>query len=244
MDVYDEMAENYDFVYGDVLDLGFYLQEAKNARGSVLEIGCGNGRILLKLLEQGADAYGIDTSQKLLDILRERAKDQDVEGRIFKAGMLDFSLDRKFRLIIVPYRVFMHLKNSDEMKTALLNFKKHLADGGRLILHLYNPAKDELQMTGDYHHYDREENVSPDGKEYSLDWHLHYESAKSLAHYKIVLTLDEKKFTYMMDLLFVPMKEMESLLKDSGYKDVRAYCGFEYYPFSEDCREVLWVAEV
>jgi len=243
MDVYDEMAENYDLIYGDVLDIDFYLQEAKNARGSVLEIGCGSGRILLKLLEQGVDAYGIDTSQKLLDILKKKAGAK-AEGRVFRADMLDFSLDRKFRLIIVPYRVFMHLKSADEMKTALLNFKKHLADGGRIILHLYNPAKDELQMTEEYHHYDSEENVSSDGKRYSLDWHLHYESQKRLAHYKIVLKVEGKEFTYKMDLLFVPMREVEGLLKGCGYKDVRAYCGFDYYPFSEDCREVLWVAEI
>jgi hypothetical protein len=46
-----------------------------------------------------------------------------------------------------------------------------------------------------------------------------------------------------MDIYFTPMKEMGELLKGCGYRNVRSYCGFEYLPFSEECSEVLWVAE-
>lgn len=245
MKVYDEMAEYYDLIYWDQYDIEFYLREAKNARGSVLEVGCGTGRIFLHLLSEGIDAYGIDISQKMLDILIDKAKKKGIENPPVSQGdMLDFKLDKKFNLIILPYRTFLHLKNNDERKKALMNIKKHLEDGGRLILHVYNPSKEEIEMTEEFHHFETEELVSPYEMKYKLDWHMNYESSKSLAHYKVELTLDDgKKFTYSMDIYFLKMKEMEELLKSCGYKNVKAYCGFNYVPFYDDCKEVLWFAE-
>jgi len=244
MKIYDEMSEYYDLIYGDMTDADFYLREAANARGSVLEIGCGTGRIMLKLLEAGIDIAGIDASEKMLDILREKAEKKGLNPDVYRSDMLDFSLDKKFRLIILPYRTFLHLKNAEERKKALLNFKKHLEKGGRLILHLYNPSEDDLQMTGEFHHFETEKLLSSDGTAYNLDWHLFYEPSKRLAYYKIILSLSNgKSIEYNMEIHFTPMKEIGELLRETGYSNVRSYCGFDYSPYHEDCREVLWIAE-
>jgi len=244
MKVYDEMAEYYDLIYGDQVDIDFYVQEATNARGSVLELGCGNGRLLLKILSKGIDIQGIDSSGSLLDILKERAKSQNLAPTVFKANMVDFNIEKKFKLIIVPYRAFLHLRSKEDMKKALSNFMKHLDTGGRLILHVYNPSKEDLDMKNEYHIFESEDLTNSDGLKYHLDWSLDYDSSKSLAHYKIDLTLENgKKFEYKMELTFIKMKEIEEMLKDCGYKNVKSNCGFDYLPFSEDCREVLWFAE-
>ncbi|MBU0533123.1 class I SAM-dependent methyltransferase [Candidatus Micrarchaeota archaeon] len=243
MKVYDEMSEYYDLIYGDQTDLEFYLREAKNARGSVLEVACGTGRILLKLLEVGIDAYGLDFSQKMLDVLKQKAKAKNLDAKILQANMLDFSFDKKFKLIILPYRSFLHLETHDERKKALLNFKKHLEEGGRLILHIYNPSKEDLEMTNEFHCFEAEDLVSADGLKYHVDWHLHYEPSKRLAHYKVVLKLQHNEFIYNMDIYLTPIKEIGELLKECGYKNIRSYCGFDYYPFNGNCKEVLWIAE-
>ena len=60
MRIYDDMAEQYDYIYSDSYDAEFYLREAKNAHGPVLEVACGTGRILLRLLSEGIEATGID----------------------------------------------------------------------------------------------------------------------------------------------------------------------------------------
>ncbi len=242
MEVYDDMAEYYDLVYSDQLDADFYLREARNARGAVLEVACGTGRILLRLLSEGIDAVGIDTSERMLAVLKRKAGSMGVEPKALKADMRDFKIDRRFRLIMIPYRSFLHLKDDSERKKALLNFREHLEDGGRLIIHTYNPSKDELGMVDGFHLFESEE--IEDRRKCRVDWHLHYEPRGRTGRYKVVLTFEDgERHEFSMELHYVMEKDMRKLLEACGYRNIRLYCGFDYEPYDEDCREALWFAE-
>jgi len=242
MDVYQTMAEHYDIIYGDKSDLDFYVQEAKNARGPVLEVACGTGRILLALLSNGIDAQGIDLSEDMLEILKAKAKTQNIVPNVMRADMVDFKLDQKFNLIIIPYRSFLHLLSESDRKAALENFRSHLNEGGRLILHIYNPSPEDLEMVDEYHHFDQED-FTEDGKHYVLDWFLKYEKLNRIANYRITLISEGKESDFSMQLYFIKPKEMNELLTKTGYKNIRDYCGFDYLPFDGECSEVVWVAE-
>ncbi len=242
MDVYQKMAEHYHIVYGDKSDLNFYIREAKNARGPVLEVACGTGRVLLELLSHGIDVQGVDLSTDMLEVLRKNAKEVGLEPNIMQADMVDFKLDRKFNLIIVPYRSFLHLLSEAERKAALENFKSHLNEGGRLIIHIYNPAPEDLEMVDDYHHFEQED-FTEDGKRYVLDWFLKYEKRDRIANYKVKMTCEGSESDFSMQLYFIKPKEMNELLTKAGYKNIRDYCGFDYLPFDGKCSEVVWIAE-
>ncbi len=242
MEVYDRMAEYYDFIYGDEWDVGFYLNEARNARGSVLEAACGSGRILIALAKEGIDITGFDLSQKMLDLLSAKAKDAGVQVDVRQADMVDFRIEKKFNLIIVPYRSFLHLSSEAQRKAALQNFFDHLNPGGRLIIHAYNPSKDELLMTEKFHNFDVEE-ITRGQKTIILNWYLKYEPSEGAGNYKIVLEDGPKTIEYGMKIYFLAQKQMRGMLERIGYKNIKNYCGFDYTPFNENCREALWVAE-
>jgi ubiquinone/menaquinone biosynthesis C-methylase UbiE len=242
VDVYEEMAENYDLIYNDEWDVEFYLREAKNARGSVLEAACGTGRILLKLISEGIDATGLDLSESMLKVLKSKAEKMGLKPDVHHANMIDFKLDKKFNLIIAPYRSFLHL-DDDERKKTLKNFMNHLNPGGRLIIHTYNLSEEEEEMIGGYHKFDHEE-FNKDGKKYVLDWYLHHEPHSNQGNYRINLKFEDgREVVYEMTTFFISTKEMKALLEKAGFKNIRQYCGFEYRPFDESCNEVLWFAE-
>ncbi len=154
--VYDRLASYYDVVYGDVFDHPFYLREALKAEGPVLEIGCGTGRVLLFLAGLGIDITGMDRSRSMLKELRRKAKEQKLKPRITQGDMRGFSLKRKFKLIILPYRGFLHLKDDKERLMALRSIRRHLMPGGSVIIHTYNPGEDELEMTEKLHDIEKE----------------------------------------------------------------------------------------
>jgi ubiquinone/menaquinone biosynthesis C-methylase UbiE len=94
---YDRIARFYDVDMAQNMpfdDAGFYAEQCAAAAGPVLELGCGNGRILLRLLERGIDAWGVDSSAQMLAELRrkaaercadqhaQRVKRQQVRGRV------------------------------------------------------------------------------------------------------------------------------------------------------------------
>jgi ubiquinone/menaquinone biosynthesis C-methylase UbiE len=63
-DFYDILCQGLD--YG----IDFYLGLAREAKGPVLEIACGTGRILLPVLQAGVDADGMDLFQPMLHTAR------------------------------------------------------------------------------------------------------------------------------------------------------------------------------
>src|SRR5262245_379433 len=67
-------GELYDIIC-QTLDYGidFYVGLARAAKGPVLDVACGTARILLPVLQAGADADGLDLFQPMLDTARRKA---------------------------------------------------------------------------------------------------------------------------------------------------------------------------
>jgi SAM-dependent methyltransferase len=149
---YDEFAEYYDHVlpYRNRDDVGFFVDLARAARGPVLEVACGTGRVLLPCARAGAQVVGLDLSAGMLDVCRQRLAREpaDVRARVelYQADMRTFDLGRQFDLITTPFRGFQHLLAVGDQQLALRAIRRHLADGGRFVLDLFNPS---LHFLGD-----------------------------------------------------------------------------------------------
>ncbi|HUW83614.1 MAG TPA: class I SAM-dependent methyltransferase [Phycisphaerae bacterium] len=152
MDEYDRIdAAIYDcYATGVSGDVAFYVDEAKRSRPPVLELGCGTGRILIPVAEAGVELVGVDRSPSMLAVAKERVAklSSEVQGRIelLQGDMRDFSLGRRFGLIMIPYRAFLHLLTTDDQRAALGCVREHLSDGGRLIFNVFDPRLDLLQQ--------------------------------------------------------------------------------------------------
>jgi SAM-dependent methyltransferase len=139
-------ARFYDTIYHhmrDGVDSDFFLNEVIHTKGKVLEIGVGTGRLFMNALNKGADIYGLDISETMLDILYSKVK-KDQHYRICYQNIIDFTFDFKFDLIIAPFRVIMHLLDKDEQIMALNNVYKHLNHNGRFIFDTFVPDLNQL----------------------------------------------------------------------------------------------------
>lgn len=127
-------------------DLDFYVEEAKKAGSPVLELGTGTGRISIPIAEAGVDIVGLDVSPDMLSVARQKVEslDEKVHGRIelVEGDMRDFSLKRKFNLVMIPYRAFLHVLTAEDQHRTLECVREHLADDGRFILNMFDPRLD------------------------------------------------------------------------------------------------------
>lgn len=144
-DLYADQALFYDLSppYAHRHDVPFYLDYAADADGPILELGCGTGRILIPIADQGLHIVGLDSSAAMLEICRKKLAHQPHTGRspvrLLLADMAHFSFRRQFALIIVPFRAFQHLLSSDQQLSCLRCVRDHLAPGGRFILDIFDP---------------------------------------------------------------------------------------------------------
>jgi SAM-dependent methyltransferase len=137
---YDRVADVYDLYVTTDLDIGFYLEEATKARGRVLELMCGTGRVSVPLLEAGVDLTCVDASEGMLARLEERLHARKLNARVMRTDVRYLDLHEEFDLALVPFHSFSELVSPHDQELALRAVHSYLREGGRLVCPLHNPA--------------------------------------------------------------------------------------------------------
>jgi SAM-dependent methyltransferase len=130
-------------------DIAFYLDQASaREAASVLEYGCGNGRITLPLARQGHHVFGLDLSQPMLDAFKLRlgSEPDEVRDRIslVRGDMRDKRLRRRFDLVLCTFNTFLHLYERQDVERYLARVRGHLRPGGRFVFDTSLPLPEEL----------------------------------------------------------------------------------------------------
>jgi SAM-dependent methyltransferase len=139
----------YDVDNRDIMhdDIPFYFEYAKKQKGEVLELGCGTGRVALALAAEGIRVTGLDLSQEMLDVFRAKLTDKPEladKVTLVHGNMADFSFNRKFGMVIAPFRAFQALTDDNDIDNALDCINKHLTDGGIFIVNVFDPMPERM----------------------------------------------------------------------------------------------------
>jgi SAM-dependent methyltransferase len=133
-ELYDRLFDSLDF------DLAYWLRTARAARGPVLEVACGTGRVLLALRRAGLDAEGFDASPAMIGRLRDKAAKEGLAVRAEIADMRDFEMGRLYRRVFCAFNGFAHFDTPADQIACLRACHRHLEPGGALIVHMSYPG--------------------------------------------------------------------------------------------------------
>ncbi|MHB8618789.1 MAG: class I SAM-dependent DNA methyltransferase [Chloroflexota bacterium] len=95
---------------------------------TVLDGGCGTGRVGIELARRGLDVVGVDVDPGMLDTARIKAT--DVEW--VQADLADVDLGRTFDVVLLAGNVMIFVGRGQE-GGLLRNMARHLAPAGRLV---------------------------------------------------------------------------------------------------------------
>ena len=142
---YFAAPEVYDLMYADMrFDIEPLIREAKTANGPVLEPCCGNGRITLPMAAAGVDCDGFDLDPGMVADLQRQAAERTLTIGAHVADMRDFTMPRRYGLIVIGFNSFLHnLTQEDQLRT-LERCREHLLPGGRLHLVVFHPSARRL----------------------------------------------------------------------------------------------------
>lgn len=115
-------------------DRGFWRHIGReHSGGSILELGCGSGRLTGILAASGAQVVGIDVSPDLLARARGRLHTA-ANVQLLQADMRNLAVRCRFDAVVAPDDPFSHLTKDADRDRALAAATRHLAPHGRFIL--------------------------------------------------------------------------------------------------------------
>lgn len=124
-----EVARRYEEVASPIAG---YATRVFPGGGRILDVGCGSGRDLALLVEQGYDAFGVDAAPELVALAQDLHP--SLKGRISHGCLPGLSppLHEQFDAVLCS-AVLMHLDVA-EMPSAAAALRQCLRRGGRLLI--------------------------------------------------------------------------------------------------------------
>jgi SAM-dependent methyltransferase len=254
-DTYRFVAEFYDHVapYRDRADVDFFVGMAVRTGGPVLEIGCGTGRVLIPTARRGFEIVGLDLSRRMLDICREKLRDEpdDVSSRVelVHGDMRDFDLGRSFALVTAPFRPFQHLVTVDDQIRCLHAVRRHIADGGLLVLDIFDPHLPMLIQDSGEEFGDEPETVLPDGRRVVRKHRIvKRDTVSQVSDCEIIYYVTHadgrtERLVHGFQMRHIFRFEAEHLLARCGFETESLYGGYDGSPVgSKTPGELIFVA--
>jgi len=207
-------------------DVEFYADFFAGYTGTVLELACGTGRILLPIAAAGVDIHGLDGSADMCRILESKAAtDGFPEVQVFEQSMESFSLGMEFDAIFVSSGSFQLLTELDDVKSSLSCVYQHLKEGGSFVADLFIPWDDIAAQESEGYRVTRD-SVRSNGDRSIVHERFEIDLVNQLkiGTYRYEIYSDKRLVSSVIDDLNIRWfwkDEMIRLLEDAGFSDIK-----------------------
>jgi SAM-dependent methyltransferase len=103
--------------------------------GSVLDVGCGTGTLARRLRAAGYDVTGVDPSEGMLEVMRERSP----EIRAVQASGTELPFEPDSFDMVLSVATFHHIAERDAVRKTLAEMTRVSRSDGRIVVWDHNP---------------------------------------------------------------------------------------------------------
>jgi SAM-dependent methyltransferase len=230
MSSYDAIAALYDPWSRSVTeDVDFYVAEAREAGGPVVELGVGTGRIAVPTARAGVPVIGVDSSPRMLEICRARAEEAGV-ARLLDLRLGDLReppVSEHVALVTSPFRALLHLRSDEERVRTLRAVREILLPGGKFVFDVFAPSREDVEDThGRW--LEREPGIWE-----RADW--------DLDRRVLVLSVRGEGGETSMELTWRAPEEWRQLLEKAGFEGIACYGWFDLSAYAGG-EDTVWTA--
>lgn len=234
----DEFSKVYDRFWNDFIDeIGPKISKihqkycSTNKNQKVLDLGCGTGRLIKILSNDGYKVTGIDKSVSMLKIANSKLKGEIKDKRVIllEENMEDFNLDNTYNLIVSTFDSINHLDELNQVNSCFSKVYTHLEDNGIFI---FDINSEEVLKKWNFIDLDESED-----KSMIYIMHGKYEGGESKAYTRVIGFIDEnldgnyKRFDEIMYNSLFKISDILQILEDVGFSETIMY--------SEDLEKTL-----
>ena len=136
--MHKEFAEVYDVFMKHVDYKGWYkfLKTYIKTKGEVLDLGCGTGEFIYRLLDDGFSVTGVDISEGMLEMAEKKIKSKNLKSndyKLVKADIVNYEHNNEADYIMCNFDTVNYFENKTEFKKFISKCYKNLKKGGYFI---------------------------------------------------------------------------------------------------------------
>lgn len=242
---YDD-ATLYDLEYEEhTEDIAFYVDRARVARGRVLELGCGTGRLTLPMARAGAEILGVDKAPAMLAALRRKLarESPELQARVqlLEEAYPSDAIQGPFSAVLWPFNALHHCAGTEALAAVLLAARSWLAPGAFLCLDAYLPDR-ELYDRDPEGRYEPRTFTDPRTGQLVESWEQGWWDEAARIHH-VVYTYqwpDGAQRRTHLELHMFELAELYEVIARAGFKIVRQGQDFRFTELGP--KSLKWVA--
>lgn len=217
-------------------ELDFYLSYAEKNK-KILEIMCGSGRFLVPFLEYGYNIRGVDFSVEMLEKLKLKAPEADVEY----ADIAEYTTNEQFDYIFISSGSVSLFTDMNLCQKILKKIKGLLAPTGKFVFAVDTIAAKCL----DNDDYEMSVSVKmKNGFDLVLKTKNYFDVQQQIQFSPGIYELyDRDKLLKSEHMDFqthlYKFGEMENYLREAGFTEIKTYSSFEKEIAIDDCCDMF-----
>lgn len=244
MDAYTSFAAVYDTFMDNIPyeEWKSYLEELLKEYGMqdglVLDLGCGTGTMTELLAADGYDMIGVDNSEEMLEIAREKQIKSGHEILYLLQDMREFELYGTVRAIVSICDSMNYLEDHEDLVQVLKLANNYLDPKGVFIFDMNTVYKYREQLG--------EQTIAENREESSFIWENYFDEAEMVNEYDLTLFIREEdgrysKYEETHYQKAFEISEVKEAVKEAGMELVAVYDAFTRKPPREDSDRVYFV---
>ncbi len=246
---YTAVSRFYDMEHaGKTNDLAMYTRLAGEHGVPILDVGCGTGRVMLHLVQEGYEVHGIDKEPAMLDRFERKITTlpRHLRDKLhFQQGdVLTYDFDQRFKLTLLTYNALMHFHEQDTQLALLRRLRACTLDNGLLVIDLPNAGESFGAQETDALIVEQTFIDPETGHLVMLQSNSYVDRVTQMLRadwiYDEITGDGTLKRTFTRHLLryyFYP--EIRLLLMQSGFEAVAVYGDEEEAPFEDGCERMI-----
>ena len=244
MDAYTSFASVYDLFMDNVpyeewcAFLCKILAQHGITDGSILDLGCGTGKMTRLMSEQGYDMTGIDNAAEMLQIAA--MEPGEVPILYLLQDMQDLELDGCVRAVYSVCDCVNYVLDEEELQQAFSRVHEYLEEDGAFIFDVNTSYKYTKLLA--------ENTFAESRDEGSFIWDNYYDEEERINEYDLTLFIPEgdelyRRYTETHYQRNYETETLLKLLKNAGFTDICVYDDYTDAPLCETSERAVFVAK-
>lgn len=247
MEQYSDFAFIYDELMNDVDYNGWikYIEEIIEKENvkvqNILELACGTGNLTIPLTKKNYDIAGIDISDQMLNVAREKAEKEGVELVLLQQDIAELDFDvTNLDCILCACDGFNYITYDDDLENVFAKSHELLKDGGLFIFDISSHYKLSTILGNNMHGENRED--------ISYLWQNYFDDEQNLIEMELAFFVKDAngkfdKFEEVHQQRAYTEDEIIESLQISGFTDIKVYGDFTFEKPKKDSERIFFVCK-